>query len=95
MTDITPVPPPEEDPQHVPSPDNRREDGSQAAPAEGEDARDPSRVPEDESIRKPAIKPADEQEVEAKETQKGLEWADDDKRTVDRRSHPTPPGMDT
>ncbi|MEX2606996.1 MAG: hypothetical protein WD708_06590 [Kiritimatiellia bacterium] len=89
MTDITPDKNPEEDPQHIPSPENRREEATAPEPVETNDARDPSRVPPQADIGTPTIKPADEQEVEQSEVEKGLEWADDDKRTVDHRSHPS------
>ena len=89
MTDITPHENPKEDPQHIPSPENRREEAVPPEPVEDADARDPSRVPRQSDIDQPTVKPADEQEVEQSEVEKGLDWADDDKRTVDRRSHPT------
>jgi hypothetical protein len=89
MTDITPDKTPEEEPQHIPSPQNRQEGGAQSEMAESEDARDPSRVSLQSETKKPTKKPGDEQKVENMEVTKGLDWADDDKRTVDRRSHPS------
>jgi hypothetical protein len=87
MIDITPQPDPKEDPQHIPSEEKRQKEISQPEITDSSDARDPSRVPPQKDPQNPAHKPADEQEVEALEVEKGLEWAEDDKHIFDRKSH--------
>ncbi|MCA1787323.1 MAG: hypothetical protein LC657_15220 [Desulfobacteraceae bacterium] len=86
MTDILQDNQPEEDPQHNPS-ENRRVEATDPEPVEDADARDPSRVPPQADTETPTVKPADEQDVERVEVEKGLDWADDDKRSLDRKSH--------
>jgi len=88
MTDITPEPDSKQDPQLVPSEQKRKPEASHPEITDSEDARDPSRVPPQKIPQNPSRKPADEQEVEAREAEKGLEWADQDQRSADRRSPP-------
>ena len=89
MTDMTPEETRQESPQENLPIEYRREGGSDPNIPDSEDARDPALVPPRKGAKKPAVKPAEDQEIEQSEVERGLDWADNDKRLVDRESNPS------